>query len=107
RKPNPDFSLRSGPILRNFASVLRHPQFYTYALTGALAYAGLCAYISGSPHVFMEIFTVSEKQYGWIFAFIAMGLITASQVNNLLLKKYSSAEIIKIALYFQGLTGLA
>jgi len=107
KKPDPNFSLKPAPIIKNFAGVIRHPQFYTYALTGAAGYAGLSAYISGSPHVFMEVFQVSEKQYGWIFALLAMGLITASQINNLLLRNYSSPQIIKIALICQSIVGLA
>ena len=106
RKPNPNFSLKPAPLLKNFLGVLRHPQFYTYALTGAVGYAGLSAYISGSPHVFMEIFHVSERQYGWIFALLAMGLITASQINNLLLRNYTSVQVVKYALIGQSIVGL-
>jgi DHA1 family bicyclomycin/chloramphenicol resistance-like MFS transporter len=36
-----------------------------------------------------------------------MGLITASQINNVFLKKYTSAQIIRIALICQSLIGLA
>jgi len=106
RKPNPNFSLRPGPILNNFSGVIRHPQFYTYALTAAVSAAGLYAYIGGSPHVFMEIFHVSEKQYGWIFALIAMGLIGASQVNSLLLRNYTSDQLIRVALFCQSVVGI-
>jgi len=106
RKPDPDFSLKPRPIVKNFLDVVKHPQFYTYALTGAISAAGLYAYISGSPHVFMEIFRVSERQYGWIFALIAMGLIGASQINTVLLKNYESEQIIKIALLCQCVIGL-
>ena len=106
RKPNPNFSLRPGPILNNFSGVIRHPQFYTYALTAAVSAAGLYAYIGGSPHVFMEIFHVSEKQYGWIFALIAMGLIGASQVNSFLLRNYTSDQLIRVALFCQSVVGI-
>jgi DHA1 family bicyclomycin/chloramphenicol resistance-like MFS transporter len=105
KKPDPNFSLRPAPILRNFANVIIHPQFYTYALTAAISAAGLYAYIGGSPHVFMEIFLVDERQYGWIFALIAMGLIGASQVNSVLLRIYSSEQIIKVALSCQSIIG--
>ena len=106
KKPDPNFSLRPGPIIKNFTGVITHPQFYTYALTAAISAAGLYAYIGGSPHVFMEIFHVTEKQYGWIFALIAMGLIGASQVNSLLLKNYTSEQLIKIALRCQSVIGI-
>jgi DHA1 family bicyclomycin/chloramphenicol resistance-like MFS transporter len=106
RKPDPDFSLKPKPIIGNFIQVFREPQFYTYAFTGAVASSGLYAYIAGSPAVFMELFRVSERQYGWIFALIAMGLIGASQLNSVLLKNYTSEAIIKIALLCQTITGL-
>ncbi|TMI90850.1 MAG: multidrug effflux MFS transporter [Bacteroidetes bacterium] len=106
KKPDPNFSLRPGPIIKNFSGVITHPQFYTYALTAAISAAGLYAYIGGSPHVFMEIFRVNERQYGWIFALIAMGLIGASQVNSVLLKNYNSEQIIKVALCCQSVIGV-
>lgn len=105
KKPDPNFSLKAGAIIKNFTGIIRHPQFYTYALTGAVAYGGLSAYVSGSPNVFMELFRVSEKQYGWIFAVIAVGIISASQVNTIVLKKYPGEGIIKTALICQSMIG--
>jgi DHA1 family bicyclomycin/chloramphenicol resistance-like MFS transporter len=107
RKPERELSLMPRPIINGFWEVARVPQFYTYAIAGAIASSGLYAYIAGSPFVFMELFQVSEKQYGWIFAFVAMGLITASQVNTLLLRKYSSEQIIRVTLFCQCLAGTA
>jgi DHA1 family bicyclomycin/chloramphenicol resistance-like MFS transporter len=106
KKPDPNFSLKPKPIINNFIGVIQQPQFFTYAFTGAIAAAGLYAYIGGSPYVFMELFKVSEKQYGWIFALIAMGLIGSSQLNSVMLKNYTSEQIIKVALICQSITGL-
>jgi DHA1 family bicyclomycin/chloramphenicol resistance-like MFS transporter len=106
KKPDPNFSLKPGPIIKNFTAIIRHPHFTTYALTGAISYAGLYAYIGGSPYVFMELYKVSEAQFGWIFAIIAMGLIGASQVNNLALKYYGSEHIIKVASCCQCIIGI-
>jgi len=106
KKPDPNYSLMPASIISSFMGIIKHPQFYTYSLTGAISSAGLYAYISGSPHVFMEIFKVSEQQYGWIFALIAMGLIGAAQINTVLLKNYKSEQIIKMALSCQSIIGL-
>jgi len=106
KKPDPGFSLKPTAIVGNFLGIVRHPQFYTYTVTGAVAYGGLCAYISGSPNVFMQIFHVNEKQYGWIFAIIAIGIITASQINNLALRRTTSERVIRLALICQVLVGL-
>lgn len=106
RKPDLTVSLLPGPIIKSFLSVFKEPQFYTYALTGAISAAGLYAYIAGSPHVFMELYKVTERQYGWIFAGVALGLITCSQLNSFLLRKYKSEQIIPTALFCQMLTGI-
>jgi len=107
RKPDKELSLMPRPIINGFLEVAKVPQFYTYAFAGAIASSGLYAYIAGSPFVFMQLYHVSEKQYGWIFAIIAMGLITASQVNTLLLRKYSSEQIIRVTLFCQCIAGIA
>ena len=107
RKPDPAHSLKPAAIITGFWKVIIEPQFFTYAFTGAIASAGLYAYISGSPSVFMEIYKVSEKQYGWIFALVAGGLILSSQLNSLLLRKYKSEQIIPVALFFQSLAGIS
>jgi DHA1 family bicyclomycin/chloramphenicol resistance-like MFS transporter len=105
-KPDRSFSLRPKAILKSYWRVMKEPQFYTYALTGSLAAAGLYAYISGSPFVFMEHFQVGQKQYGLIFAVIALGLIISSQLNSFLLRKYNSQQIIRVALFCQSTIGL-
>lgn len=106
RKPDPGLSLKPRPILLNFIQVMREPQFYTYALAGAIASAGLYAYIAGSPYVFMELFRVTERQYGWIFAIIAVGLIGSSQLNSVLLRTYSSEQLVRVALIIQSVLAL-
>ncbi len=107
KQPDTSFSLKPTAILSSFATIIKHPQFAIYTFTGAVAYAGMYAYISGSPYVFMVLFKVSEKHYGWIFAVIAAGLISASQCNNLLLKKYRSEQVMRYAIYIQSVIGIA
>jgi len=96
-----NFSLKPRPIINNFISVLREPQFLVYVLVESLAFAGLFAYVSGSPIVFMDIFHVDKKTYGWIFAFLSVAFIGLSQFNSLLLRRYTSERIIWVALSAQ------
>jgi DHA1 family bicyclomycin/chloramphenicol resistance-like MFS transporter len=106
KKPDPTHSLKPMAVTKNFFKIIIHPQFYVYALTGSVAASGLYAYISGSPQVFIEFFGVTEKQYGWIFAIIAIGIISTSQINTLILRRYPSEKIIPVALMFQSVIGL-
>ncbi|TXH53226.1 MAG: Bcr/CflA family efflux MFS transporter [Bacteroidia bacterium] len=100
------YSLMPKNILTQFAEVLKNKQFLTYALTGALTASALYAYIAGSPHVFMEIFKVSSKEYGLIFAVIASGLIIATQLNNVLLNHFRSYQIIPKSIIMQCVIGI-
>lgn len=105
-KPDTSISLKPKPILLNFRSVLLEPQFYTYAFTGAVAFSGLFTYVAASPIVFMNIFEVGPKSYGWIFAFMSVSFIGASQLNSILLRKYSSEQLIFCALLFQSIISI-
>ncbi len=106
KEPDPSVSFKPKAMLNGYKAVLKNKQFALYAFTSAVAYSGLYAYISGSPFVFLEMYQVTEKEYGWIFGIIAAGLIGASQVNNLMLKKYSSEQIIKVSLGVQSFVGV-
>lgn len=105
-QPDTSLSLKPKPILQNFLSVLKEPQFYTYAFTGAVAFSGLFTYVAGSPVIFMDIFNVDQKMYGWIFAFLSISFIGTSQLNSYLLKKYSSEQLVQYALILQCLVSV-
>lgn len=100
-KPDPNYSLKPKPILKNFAAVIVEPQFYTYALITSVTFAGLFAYVSASPTVFMKIYGVSKTGYGWIFALLSVFFIGSSQINSLLIRWHSSKKIVTVALIAQ------
>jgi DHA1 family bicyclomycin/chloramphenicol resistance-like MFS transporter len=99
-------SLRPKAVLSGFITVIKQPQFLIYTLAGGLATAAPFAYIAGSSDVFMNLYKVSEQQYGWIFAFLAFAMIGSTQLNHFLLKKYKSEQIIKTTLFYQSIVGL-
>lgn len=98
-------SLRPKAVLNGYTTVITQPQFLIYTLAGGLATAAPFAYIAGSSDVFMNIYKVSEQQYGWIFAFLAIAMIGSTQLNHILLKKYTSEQIIKVTLVYQSIVG--
>ncbi|RKR05406.1 DHA1 family bicyclomycin/chloramphenicol resistance-like MFS transporter [Flavobacterium sp. 90] len=101
-KPDTSISLKPKPIILNFLKVLKEPQFYTYAFTGSIAFSGLFTYVAASPIIFMDIYHVDAKTYGWIFAFMSVSFIGSSQLNSILLKKFSSEQMIFAALILQS-----
>lgn len=99
-------SLRPGRMARNYLSVFREPMFVAYGLASAAASAGLFAYISDSPFVYMDLFGFSEKQFGLLFSLSACGVIGASQLNRLWLRARSSKDISTISVIGQCIVAL-
>jgi len=105
-KPDTSISLKPKPIISNFLLVLKEPQFYTYAFTGAIAFSGLFSYVAASPLIFMDIYKVDAKTYGWIFALMSVSFIGSSQLNSILLKRFSSEQMIFGALISQSVISI-
>ena len=106
-KPDRGIALRLGPILKEYATIVRHPTFATYAFAGAFSFSGLFAYVAGAPIVFMDNFKLGTTAFSTIFGLIACGLIGASQVNVLLLKRFSGTNLFAAVLGLQIVVTLA
>lgn len=104
--PDTTISLKPKPIVTGFISILKVPQFYTYAFAGAVAFSGLFTYVAASPIIFMDIYKVDAKTYGWIFAFMSLSFISASQLNSLLLRRFRSDQMIIGALVVQSIISI-
>lgn len=82
-------------VFKTYASILSDKKFLGYALAGGSAQAGMFAYITGSPFVFIEYFGIPSKYYGLIFGTNAFALITCSQINSRMVSKHSLKKILK------------
>ena len=105
-EPDSGISLAPRPMIENFFRIFTQPQFCMYALAGAFSFAGLFAYVAGSPIIFMDGFHVNEKTFGAIFAVLTGGFIGGSQLNILLLRRFGSRRIFSAALCVQVCIGI-
>ncbi len=106
KQPDPSISLRPAKIFGEYLTVLKQPQFLAYALCGGLGSAGMFAYISGSPFVYIKLFGISEAHYGWLFGLNAFGLILGSQLNRVVLRRFSSQQAITVIASLQASVGV-
>ncbi|MBN2544282.1 MAG: multidrug effflux MFS transporter [Spirochaetes bacterium] len=86
-------SLKPHKIFGQYISLLNQPMFVIYAIAGSVIYSGLFAYISGASFVYMKLFKFSEIQFGFLFAFNAVGIIGGSQINRFLIWKFKSQSV--------------
>jgi DHA1 family bicyclomycin/chloramphenicol resistance-like MFS transporter len=83
------------------------PDFRAYTLCGGFSSAGMFAYIAGSAFVFIEVHHVDPEHYGYIFGVNAFGLIAASQLNRVLVGRFTAVQVLGAATSLAALAALA
>jgi MFS transporter, DHA1 family, multidrug resistance protein len=106
-QPDPTISFRPQRIIAGFLAIFGHTQFRTYALAGSFSFCSLFVYVAGSPIIFMDMFHVSPRMYGAIFALLSVGFIGGNQVNIWLSRRHQDRKLFRIALYCQTLVAIA
>ncbi|MEU5724175.1 multidrug effflux MFS transporter [Micromonospora sp. NPDC047738] len=91
---------------RDYLALLRDRTFVGLVLVAGLAMAALFAYVAGSSFVFQQQYGLDEQQFGIAFGAGAVGLITATQLNVRLLRRYSPQRILVTALGVGTAAGL-
>lgn len=81
-------------VLGTYRSLLADRVFLGYALGGGLAFAGMFAYISGSPFVFQGVYELTPQLYGVLFGLNAIGLVTATQINGLIVGRVAPRRLL-------------
>jgi DHA1 family bicyclomycin/chloramphenicol resistance-like MFS transporter len=104
--PDPGISLKPRHIAASFLGILEDAQFRTYALAGAFSFCGLFVYVAGSPIIFMDMFHVSARMYGGIFALLSIGFIGGNQINIWLSRRHQDQRLFRIALYCQSVVAI-
>jgi DHA1 family bicyclomycin/chloramphenicol resistance-like MFS transporter len=92
-------------ILTTYGQLLRDRTYLGYVLAGGFMFAGLLAYIAGSPFVFIEVFHVPPERFGLFFGTNAAGLIAASQINRWLAGRTEPRRVIAAVLPVAMLSG--
>ncbi|WP_348811826.1 multidrug effflux MFS transporter [Flavobacterium maritimum] len=100
KEADSNYSLKPKAILGNYKKVIQTKGYIGYTIITALASAVLFSWISSSSLIFIGILGISKQHFGWIFACTASCMILGSQINRLLLRKFSSHTI---ALWAVGL----
>jgi len=81
-------------LIVDYARIARDRAFIAYALSGAVSNASLYAYLTGSAHVFIDIYHVAPQSFGFFFAVNAAGLIGTAQIAARLVRKRLPERIL-------------
>jgi DHA1 family bicyclomycin/chloramphenicol resistance-like MFS transporter len=92
-------------MIGSYLYLLRQPRLVGYIATVSVTYVGLFAYISGSPFVYIEVFGVSEQNYGFLFGVNVIGMMLGALVNSRLVVRVGSDTLLRRGTLAAALTG--
>jgi len=91
--------------LSTYRRLLRDRTLVGLVLVAGLTMAGLFSYVSGSSFVFQRQFGLDEQQFGLLFGAGAFWLIAATQLNPVVLRRWSPAQVLVAATVFGAVSG--
>jgi DHA1 family bicyclomycin/chloramphenicol resistance-like MFS transporter len=87
-------SARPRQTLATYRSLLGDGVFVALALVGGLMFATMFANISGSPFVLQDVYGLDEQTYAVVFGCNAVGIVAATQVNPVLLRRFTPRQVL-------------
>lgn len=85
-------------LLRNYKSLLRNRTFMGYALVNGILFAGVFAYVSGTPFIYQNIYGMSPQVFSVLFAMNGIGIILGSQLVKQLAGRMTERGVFLIGL---------
>lgn len=94
-------------VLGNYLTVLRHREAMGYICAVSMSFAGMFAFITGSPFLYMEYFGLSPAVYPFVFGANILIMAGSNRINIRLLKRSSPQRNLLWGLGIQFAAGLA
>lgn len=92
-------------LVEGYAALLRDRRFLGYCLSAAFPFAGMFAFISGSPFVFIQHFGVSPQLFGLVFAVNVVGMLGVSTLNSRLVLRHGADRLLRIGTLLSAAAG--
>lgn len=93
-------------VIRNYASVLRHREGMGYICAVAASFAGLFAFVTASPFLYLDYFSLSPGVYPFVFGVNVVMIAGSNRVNIYLLRKRTPQQNLRFGLAVQLIAAL-
>ncbi len=93
--------------LAGYASLIRNRRLLGFAAAGGFFYAGIYAYIAGTPFAYIDYYRVAPELYGIVFALGIVGIMATNMLNSRLVARLGTTTMLKIGTSGAMISGLA
>ncbi len=100
-------ALRPRQMALNFAHLLGHRAYLGYALSCSSAFAGLFAFIAGSPFALIDYFAVREDHFGYYFGFMVLGYMSGTVISGRLSPRLAGRPLLLVGAGCTALSGMS
>ena len=98
-------ALQLARLLANYRTFFANRICVGFAFVNGFVFAGLFAFLSGSPYVLIEVYGVPAGRFGFYFAWSACGVILGAFTNSRLVHYFSGDRILRAALLMLVVAG--
>jgi len=95
-----------GRALLGYAQLLANRRILGYAAAGGFLYAGMFAYIAGTPFVYIDYYHVPAQHYGLLFALSIVGIMVGNILNSRLVVRFGYDRMLLAGTTIAALSGL-
>ena len=93
--------------LGRYFVLVRNRRLIGYALSGGFYYAGIYAYLAGTPFAYIDYYDLSPQAYSLLFGINVVGMMAANLLNTRLVMRLGSDRIFRFGTAIAALSGLA
>ena len=93
-------------MLAGFVSILRNRMAFGCILAGGFGFAGMFAYISGTPFVYIRYFDVSAEYYSFLFGLNIVGMMAWAALNTRFVARWSAVGMMQAGVLQNAIGGL-
>lgn len=85
---------RSEHPFRGYMAIVSDRRVLAFVLCGGFVSAGTFIYMALSAHLLIDGYGVATTAFGWIYGAGSLAVLIGSQINRVLLKRYSSRTLL-------------
>ncbi len=93
-------------LVTNYAAILSDRDFLGYGLTGAFAFSGLFAFISGSAFVLIDVLGVASENFGYYFGPIVLSFMAGALASGRLVARHGLDTLLARSIVVLPLAGV-
>jgi DHA1 family bicyclomycin/chloramphenicol resistance-like MFS transporter len=93
-------------VMKDYWAICRDRHFYGYTVPAVLSGAGLYVFLTGWPHVVIDVYAIPPQYFGFTFVLNGVGLVFFSQATAGWLVNHSGQPLLLAALAANGVIGV-